>query len=230
MMLPSSAIAAIVAWNALVAGPDSLRSTPITADSIPVRSAVVSGAQPLGVTLSRRALVLPRAIDDDRVRHMLSALDTPADTVRRVRAKAVVYSDAYQTRLMVHRTLSWTMIPLFAVSYFSGDQLFKSGSSAPAWARKTHAPAATGAAILFTAQSITGYWNLWESRHIAQGRTRRIVHSVLFTTASAGFAYAGSKLANDAEQSQVKRQEHRNIALGSMGVSTMSWLLMLIGN
>lgn len=230
MMLPSSAIAAIVAWNALVVGPDSLRSTPSSADSIPVRSTVVSGAQPLGIALSRHSLVLPRAIDDDRVRHMLSAFDTPLDTIRRVRAKAVVYSDAYQRRLMIHRTLSWTMIPLFAVSYFSGDQLFKSGSSAPAWARKTHAPAATGAAILFTAQSITGYWNLWESRHIAQGRTRRIVHSVLFTTASAGFVYAGGKLANDAEQSQVKRQEHKNIALASMGVSTISWLLMLIGN
>ena len=230
MMLPSSAIAAVVAWNALVAGIDVSQPAPITSDSIPVRSAAVIGEQVRGVALSQRALTLPRAISDDRVRYMLSTLDTPSDTIRRVRAKAVVYSDAYQTRLMIHRTLSWTMIPLFAVSYFSGDQLFKSGSSAPAWARKTHAPAATGAAILFTAQSITGYWNLWESRHIAQGRTRRIVHSVLFTTASAGFVYAGSKLANDAEQSQAKRQEHKNIALASMGVSTMSWLLMLIGN
>lgn len=230
MMLPTSAIAAIVAWNALAASIDVSRPALMPQDSILVRSVAVAGEQPRRVGLSRSARMLPRAISDDRVRYMLSTLDTPSDTLRRVRTKAVVYSDAYQTRLMVHRTLSWTMIPLFAVSYFSGDQLFKNGSSAPAWARRTHAPAATGAAILFTAQSITGYWNLWESRHIAQGRTRRIVHSVLFTTASAGFVYAGSKLANDAEQSQAKRQEHKNVALASMGVSTMSWLLMLIGN
>lgn len=229
-MLPTSAIAAIVAWNALAASIDVSRPALMPQDSILVRSVAVAGEQPRRVGLSRSARMLPRAISDDRVRYMLSTLDTPSDTLRRVRTKAVVYSDAYQTRLMVHRTLSWTMIPLFAVSYFSGDQLFKNGSSAPAWARRTHAPAATGAAILFTAQSITGYWNLWESRHIAQGRTRRIVHSVLFTTASAGFVYAGSKLANDAEQSQAKRQEHKNVALASMGVSTMSWLLMLIGN
>ena len=56
------------------------------------------------------------------------------------------------------------------------------------------------------------------------------MHSVLFTSASAGFVYAGTKLANDAEQSQAKRRQHRNVAIGSMGVSTFSWLIMLVGN
>ncbi len=38
------------------------------------------------------------------------------------------------------------------------------------------------------------------------------------------------KLANEAEEDMDARRKHRNVALGSMGVSTVSWLLMLIGN
>ncbi len=153
-----------------------------------------------------------------------------ADTVRQPRARAFAYSDGYDQRLTWHRRLSWGMLPLFAASYFSGDQLLQKGSSAPDWARTVHGPAATGSAILFSANALTGSLNLWEGRKNPSGRTRRIVHSVLFTSASAGFVYAGTKLANDAEQSQVKRRQHRNVAIGSMGVSTLSWLIMLVGN
>lgn len=152
------------------------------------------------------------------------------DTVPRVRRKAVVYSDGYATRVRIHKTLSWAMLPLFAASYFSGDQLLKNGSDAPSWARNLHAPAATGSAILFGANTVTGGWNLWEGRKDPNGRTRRILHSVLFTAASGGFAYAGTKLADDAQEDMNARRTHRNVALGSMGVSTVSWLIMLIGN
>jgi hypothetical protein len=153
-----------------------------------------------------------------------------ADTVPRVRRKAVVYSDGYATRLRIHKTLSWGMLPLFAASYFSGDQLLSKGTDAPSWARSMHGPAATGSAVLFGANTVTGGWNLWEGRKDPNGRTRRILHSVLFTAASGGFAYAGTKLADDAEENLTARRKHRNVALGSMGVSTVSWLIMLIGN
>ena len=153
-----------------------------------------------------------------------------ADTVPRIRRKSVAYSDGYSTRLRIHKILSWGMIPLFAASYFSGDQLLEKGTDAPSWARNMHAPAATGSAVLFGANTVTGGWNLWEGRKDPNGRTRRIIHSMLFTAASGGFAYAGTKLANDAEENMNARRKHRNVALGSMGVSTMSWLIMLIGN
>jgi len=154
----------------------------------------------------------------------------PADTIRKPRQKAIVYSDAYATRLTIHRRLSWAMLPLFAASYITGDQLIKDPSGAPTWARNLHGPAATGSALLFGANTITGAWNLWDGRHDPNGRTRKIIHSLLFTVASGGFVYAGTQLANDAEQSQAKRRQHRNVALGSIGVSTVSWLIMLIGN
>ncbi|MEQ1691649.1 MAG: hypothetical protein ABMA00_10205 [Gemmatimonas sp.] len=150
--------------------------------------------------------------------------------MRKPRAKAVAFSNGYNLRLTWHRRLSWGMLPLFAASYFSGDQVMQKGSAAPGWARTIHGPAATGTAILFGANTLTGAVNLWEGRSNPAGRTRRILHSVLFTTAGAGFAYTGTRLAEDAEESGGKRTQHRNVALASMGVSTISWLIMLIGN
>ena len=152
------------------------------------------------------------------------------DTIPRPRARAFVYSEGYGTRLTIHRRLSWAMLPLFAASYFSGDQLLSKGEDAPAWARNLHQPAATGSAVLFSANAITGSWNLWEGRKDPNGRTRRIIHGLLFTAASGGFVYAGTTLADDAEESGDKRRQHRNVALGSIGVSTVSWLVMLLGN
>jgi hypothetical protein len=152
------------------------------------------------------------------------------DTVPRKRAKAVVYSDGYGKRLALHKTLSWAMLPLFAVSYVSGDQLIKNGSDAPEWARTIHPIAATSTAVLFGVNTVTGTWNLWEGRRDANGRMKRLVHGALFMVASGGFAYTGSKLANEAQENQSKRESHRNLAIASMGMSTASWLIMLIGN
>ncbi len=160
----------------------------------------------------------------------LPKLTFELDTIRKPRAKAVTYSDNYGKRLTLHRRLSYAMLPLFAASYFSGDQILKKGSEAPSWAQNLHRPAATGSAVLFTANTLTGAINSWQSRHDPIGRKRRIAHGLLFTAASAGFVYAGTKLADEAEESQDKRLQHRNLALGSMGVSTLSWLIMLIGN
>lgn len=152
------------------------------------------------------------------------------DTVRRPRPKAIVYSDGYSRRLTVHKTLSWAMLPLFAASYISGDQILSKGADAPDWARQMHKPAAMTTAGLFGVNTVTGAWNLWEGRADPNGRTRRIVHSVLFTAASAGFAYTGTRLADEAREELDGRTRHRNMALGSMGLSTASWLIMLIGN
>lgn len=156
-------------------------------------------------------------------------LRAPQDTLPRKRAKAVTYSDGYEKRLTLHRTLSWAMLPLFALSYASGDQLLDKGSDAPGWARSVHPVAATGTAVLFGANAVTGTWNLWEGRKDPNGRARRLVHSALFFAASGGFSYAGT-IADEAEQNGDKRRQHRTVALTSMGLSTASWLIMLIGN
>ncbi len=232
-MLPltDAALAVLVAWSSLLAGPRGGASAPPANESSPSIAADSTLRTPVTDTLAWRSAggsVTPRPAGLT----MFSPSDTIAqpDTLRRRRAKAVAYSDAYGTRLTIHRRLSWAMLPLFAASYFSGSELIKDPNGAPQWARSLHRPAATGAAVLFGANSVTGYWNLWEGRHDPNNRRRKILHSVLFTTASAGFVYAGTQLADDAEQSQRKREQHRTVALGSIGLSTVSWLIMLVGN
>ena len=159
-----------------------------------------------------------------------AGLTLTQDTVVRRRPKAVVYSDWYSRRVTIHRTLSWAMLPLFAASYLSGNELINKGGDAPEWVRTVHAPAAAATAAVFGANALTGTWNLLEGRKDPNGRVRRVVHSVLFMAASGGFAYTGTQLAEEAEQSLERRRSHRNLALASMGASTASWLIMLIGN
>lgn len=152
------------------------------------------------------------------------------DTVPRPRRALVEYSDWYGRRLAVHKALSWAMIPLFAVSYYTGDQLLEKGrSSVSSTVRTLHPLAAGGAAAVFGVNTVTGLWNLWDARKDPNGRARRIIHSMLFLAADAGFAYAGS-LGDEAGERVSARDRHRTIALGSMGVSTAGWLIMLIGN
>jgi hypothetical protein len=157
------------------------------------------------------------------------AAPAPLDTARtRRRTRAIEYGSGYHTRLVIHRYLSFAMIPLFIGSYVTGDQILKKGKeNAPQWARTLHGPFAAATGIVFGVNTNTGTWNLWASRKDPVGRTKRIIHSLLFVAADAGFAYSGIALAHDAKDSQQKRIEHRNVALASMGISVTSWALML---
>lgn len=186
-----------------------------------VLSALLLGASPADSTVRSPAgpLVAPVAL-------AMSAVEP--DTVR-PRRKAVTYSDGYARRVTIHKTLSWAMLPLFAVSYASGDQLLTKGTDAPDWARSLHPVAAGGTAALFGVNAVTGVWNQWEGRKDPNGRGRRLLHGALFLAASGGFAYAGS-IADEAEENGDKRRLHRNVAIGSMSLSTASWLLMLVKN
>ncbi len=174
----------------------------------------------------------PSTIQPDSLTRPLRTIElltvADQDTIRRQRRKAYEYSSGYTLRNTIHRRLSYAMLPLFAMSYVSGDQILAKGSDAPSWAKSMHRPAATGSAVLFTANAVTGGWNLIEGRRDPNGRAKRILHSVLFMGASAAFVYSGTQLANEAEQSSEKRRQHRNVNIAAMGVSTASWLLMLV--
>lgn len=149
------------------------------------------------------------------------------DTTKRKRTTAVEYSSFYNTRLKIHQVLSWTMLPLFALQYASGNQILEYGNAAPDWAKDVHGPTAGALAGVFAVNTITGAWNLWDSRKDPAGRTRRYIHSALMFIADAGFVYTGS-LADEAESDPELREQHRNVAIASMGVATASWLMMLI--
>ncbi len=158
------------------------------------------------------------------------ALATESDTTPRRRPRAVEVSDAYALRLRIHRYASYATIPLFAAQSIAGNQLYQSGGSDPAWAKTLHGFGAGGLAALFTVNTVTGVWNLWESRGVDEGRTVRLVHGALMLASDAGFTYAGVKLGPEATRSGAKRQEHRRVAFISMGTALAGYATMLVAN
>lgn len=142
-----------------------------------------------------------------------------ADSViHRPRAKAIEYSDWYARRLSVHRIGSYAMLPLFATQYYLGDKLIDGRASSAE--RNAHVAVALGVGALFTVNTVTGVWNLWDSRKDPADRGKRILHSALMLGADAGFALAAT-VAGEGDDTK-----HRNIALTSIGLSTAGAALM----
>jgi hypothetical protein len=153
--------------------------------------------------------------------------DTPPPSPSpRPRPRAVEVSDWYNRRLTIHRWLSYSLVPLFGYQYLAGKQIWDKGANAPAWARTGHRVGATTLAGVFTVNTITGAWNLWDSRAVEEGRGRRYFHAVSMLAADAGFTWAGATLSEQAERDPEKRKLHRTIALTSMGITVTSGLFM----
>jgi hypothetical protein len=144
------------------------------------------------------------------------------------RPRAIQLSDGYYRRLSIHRTLSFAMLPLFAGSFVTGTELIDHPNDPAGWARDLHRPLAFGTAAVFGVNTVTGIWNLIESRKVKAGRTRRWIHSLAMIAADAGFAYTGVVLSDRARRDPSLRNDHRALALGSMGLSVASWTFMLI--
>lgn len=153
----------------------------------------------------------------------------PLDTTRK-RPRAIEVSEWYERRLRIHRYLSYSVLPLFGAQYLAGRRLFNEGSAAPVWAKTTHRAVATTLVGVFGVNTVTGVWNLWDSRHQPSGRALRTTHAILMLAAEGGFTYAGAKLSNEAETSLAKRRAHRTWALSSMGVTAVSGLMMRFFN
>lgn len=180
-------------------------------------------------SLERTAISEPRGTTSSAVGPLLSRLRSGEDGRARGdtgRVVAVEYSDWYGRRLTIHKTASYAMLPLFAFQYAAGRELYENSSAAPAWAKTGHRIAATGVAALFTVNTVTGVWNLWDARHDAEGRKRRTAHAVLMLIGDAGFTATGL-LADRAERSPDDRRLHRTIAISSVAVTTVSYLMML---
>jgi len=156
------------------------------------------------------------------------SLQLEADTTPRRRRKAIEVSDWYERRLRIHRYGAYATIPLFVFQAAAGNELYQKGSGADSWAKNGHRIGATGLATVFGVNTVTGLWNLWDSRSAPQGRTRRTIHTLLMLASDAGFAYAGIKLSEDAEESADARRKHRNMAYASMGVAVTGAGMMLL--
>jgi len=147
------------------------------------------------------------------------------------RPVAFEYSDGYMKRLKIHKYASYAMLPVFVAQYAVGQKLYngQGSDSTRAW----HGALAATTAALFTLNTVTGVWNLAEGRKDPNHRTKRTIHGVLMLAADAGFVATGlmapeSEHGFEHEGGGSSPSAHRTVALASMGVATVAYLMMLI--
>jgi hypothetical protein len=144
------------------------------------------------------------------------------------RPRAFDYSDAYRTRAKIHKCASFATLPLFVAQFAVGQKLYNGNGSDST--RSAHSALAASTGVLFGVNSVTGVWNLHEGRKDPNRRTKRVVHGVLMLVADAGFVATGALAPDDEGEGGVSRSTHRTIALSSMGVATVSYLIMLLAH
>ena len=144
-------------------------------------------------------------------------------------SKAFEYSDAYHTRLKIHKTASLATIPLFVTQIVLGQKLYNFDGSDGV--RTAHQIVAGTLAGLFALNSVTGVMNLWEGRKDPNRKKKVLVHGIMMLGADAGFTVAGIMAPNrhDLDNYQDRFSPHRTIALTSMAVATTAYLIMIFG-
>ncbi len=159
-----------------------------------------------------------------------STADTTSSDQQR-RPKAIEYSDWYGRRLTIHRIGSYLSLPLFATEYWLGNKLMND-LEVKSWVRPMHGTVAGAIGVLFGVNTVTGLWNLYDSRNDPNDRTRKIVHTVGMLAADAGFLVTASLAEDDGGEggsySGNSAQNHRNAALVSIGLASASTVMMWV--
>jgi len=160
----------------------------------------------------------------------LANADAQAAAPRRV--VAFEYSESYKTRAKIHKIASFATLPLFAANYFVGQDLYNNPGESDS-KKGVHGALAATTGVLFGVNSVTGVWNLLEARKDPNHKTRRTVHGILMLVADAGFVATGMMAPDDEgayDSYTSQRKNHRAVALTSMGIATVGYLIMLFGS
>jgi hypothetical protein len=153
-------------------------------------------------------------------------------TTGRRRPVAVEYSDAYKVRNKIHKIASYATIPLFVAEYWVGAYMYAYPRNITPSLQSAHRTLGMSIGGLFAVNTVTGVWNLWDSRKDPSHRGRRMLHGITMLAADAGFAVAGAmrpNLKGGVDNYYHQRMVHRAIATTSMVVSGVSYLMMLFG-
>jgi hypothetical protein len=143
----------------------------------------------------------------------------------------VEYGDAYRFRATVHKIGSFAMLPLAGAEFLLGEKLYKNGGET---LKGAHVGVGAAIGTLFAANTVTGVWNLVEARHDPNGRTKRWAHALLMLTADACFLATAALAPGEREEGRTpanfsdRRALHRTMALSSLAVGTIGYLVMLL--
>jgi hypothetical protein len=166
------------------------------------------------------------------VRSLAEAVPDPPPAPR-PRPMAFEYSDGYRTRLKIHKYASFATLPLFVAQFAVGQKLYNGTGSDST--RSAHGALAATTAVLFGVNTVTGVWNLSEGRKDPNHHTKRMVHGILMAVADAGFVATGLMTPEHHEGGEfgfegggTSASTHRAVALTSMGIATVAYLMMLI--
>jgi len=147
------------------------------------------------------------------------------------RPVAVEYSDAYYTRAKIHKYASFATLPLFATELALGQNVYNDPNARTSAVTSAHIAVGTAITGLFAVNTVTGVWNMWESRHEPEHHKLKLIHGILMPGADAGFVATFATGPNGRSVTiDTDKQTHRTIALTSIGVASASYLMMLFGN
>ena len=154
------------------------------------------------------------------------AAEQPDQTAR---PKAIEYSDAFETRAKIHRYASFATLPLFATELALGQSVYNDADPRASAARGAHIAVGTAITGLFAVNTVTGVWNMWESRNDPSHHKLKLIHGILMLGADAGFVatFASGPGGRVSSTVGTQRETHRAIALTSIGLATGSYLMML---
>jgi|WetSurMetagenome_2_1015567.scaffolds.fasta_scaffold263088_1 hypothetical protein len=143
--------------------------------------------------------------------------------------KAFSYSNGYYTRRKIHKYASIATLPLVVSEAIVGQKLLDNRNDDSL--RSAHSALASGIAVLFGIESVTGAWNMWEARKNPNGRGKRMFHGILMLAADAGFVATAVTAPHHEDDDQGLSHDsastHKAVAYASFGVATISYLYML---
>jgi hypothetical protein len=174
-------------------------------------------------------ITLPSASDDITWNSVESADAAQPSSARPV---AIEYSDAYYVRAKIHKYASFATLPLFVTEVALGQTVYNDANARTSAARNAHIAVGTGITSLFALNTVTGVWNMWESRNEPAHHKLKLIHGILMLGADAGFVatFASGPGGRISTTLDAEKQTHRTIALTSIGLASASYLMMLFGN
>ena len=167
-----------------------------------------------------------------RGQDVLSTEEAAQPAAQTPRPTAIEYSDAYELRAKIHKYASYATLPVFATELALGQSVYNDANPRSSAARGAHIAVGTAITGLFAVNTVTGVWNMWESRNDPNHRRLKLLHGILMLGADAGFVATFATGPGGHENTTLDTQKgtHRTIALTSIGLATGSYLLMLLGN